>query len=485
MTMIIRDRVAAGRDLARALGRYRKHADIVVLALPRGGLPVAAEIARDLHAPLDIIVVRKLGTPGHEELAMGAIASGGARVLNESIVSELGIGNEVIERVAAREQIELDRRMKLYRGDRAWPSLDDKRVIVVDDGLATGATMRAAIAALREYSPAKIIVAVPVAPFEALVQLRGEADEVVCLETPEPFHAISAWYASFPQLSDDEVRRILDERWAEERAMHGLAPDRPCSAETRPVRSPTIARKSIEMLSGPSYKKDVTLRLGAVTLEGTLSVPAAATGLVVFVHGSGSSRFSVRNRYVAEYFNQIGLATLLFDLLTGKERAVDELTSELRFDIGLLTQRLRGALEWIEAQPDTAHLPVGLFGASTGAAAALNTAAVRPRGIAAVVSRGGRPDLALASLALVQAPTLLIVGGLDHRVIELNGLAAAELRCEHRLEIVPRATHLFEEPGKLEEAARLARKWFVRHLTDARPLEADRLEHNSKGSVQS
>ena len=468
MTMIIRDRVAAGRDLARALGKYRKHADVVVLALPRGGLPVAAEIAKDLHAPLDIIVVRKLGTPGHEELALGAIASGGARVLNESIVSELGIGNDVIERVAGREQIELDRRMKLYRGDRAWPSLDDKRVIVVDDGLATGATMRAAIAALREYSPAKIIIAVPVAPFETLVRLRAEADEVVCLETPEPFHAISAWYASFPQLTDDEVRRILAERWAEESAMHGLAPDRPHSAETRPAtgRSPTIARKSIEMLSGPSYKKEVMLRLGAVTLEGTLSVPAAANGLVVFVHGSGSSRFSVRNRYVAEYLNQTGLATLLFDLLTGKEHAVDELTRELRFDIALLTQRIRGALEWLEAQPDTAHLPVGLFGASTGAAAALNAAAMRPRGIAAVVSRGGRPDLALASLPLVQAPTLLIVGGLDHQVIELNRQAAAELRCEHRLEIVPGATHLFEEPGKLEETARLARKWFVRHLTD-------------------
>ncbi|MGZ5223986.1 MAG: phosphoribosyltransferase [Burkholderiales bacterium] len=167
-----------------------------MLALPRGGVPVAAEIAHELHAPLDIVVVRKLGTPGHEELAMGAIASRGARVLNDRVIADLGISNRTIERVAVQEQAELDRRMKAYRASREWPVLEDKHVILVDDGVATGATMRAAIAALRA-KPAEIIVAVPVAPAETLMHLRREADRVVCLATPEPFNAISLCMAAF------------------------------------------------------------------------------------------------------------------------------------------------------------------------------------------------------------------------------------------------------------------------------------------------
>ena len=181
MGILIQDRVAAGRDLARSLIRYRAKTDVIVLALPRGGVPVGAEIADALHAPLDIMVVRKLGTPGHEELAMGAIASGGIRVLNRDIVSSLGITDDMIERVAARESAELERRMNAYRGERAWPAIEGRRVILVDDGVATGATMRAAIAALRYQAPAKVIVAVPVAPLDTLAQLRREADEVVCL----------------------------------------------------------------------------------------------------------------------------------------------------------------------------------------------------------------------------------------------------------------------------------------------------------------
>ncbi|MGZ5125176.1 MAG: dienelactone hydrolase family protein [Burkholderiales bacterium] len=199
-------------------------------------------------------------------------------------------------------------------------------------------------------------------------------------------------------------------------------------------------------------------------LDGTLSEPAGATGLVVFVHGSGSSRFSVRNRYVADYLNHARLATLLFDLLTNREREIDEATTELRFDIPLLTRRLIGALEWLGSQADTSHLSIGLFGASTGAAAALNVAVALPKRAAAVVPRGGRADLAMDVLARVRAPTLLIVGSLDEVVIDLNKRAAARLACEHRLEIVRGASHLFEEAGKLEAAARLARDWFVRHL---------------------
>jgi len=209
---------------------------------------------------------------------------------------------------------------------------------------------------------------------------------------------------------------------------------------------------------------DVMVNLKDASLPGSLVVPAHAPGIVAFAHGSGSSRFSPRNRFVAEFLNQGGLATLLFDLLTAEEHRVDEWTRELRFDIDLLTKRLIGAVDWLEARDEVADLPVGLFGASTGAAAALRAAAERPDRVAAVVSRGGRPDLAMPTLPQVRAPTLLIVGGDDEPVIGMNQKAAARLACEHRVDIVPGATHLFEEPGKLEEVARLAREWFVRHL---------------------
>ena len=208
----------------------------------------------------------------------------------------------------------------------------------------------------------------------------------------------------------------------------------------------------------------VRIRAGRVALDGNLRIPEAARGVVVFAHGSGSGRFSPRNRFVADVLEQAGLATLLMDLLTRDEEAVDELTRHHRFDIGLLAERLVAASDWVRKQSDTQHLPIGYFGASTGAGAALVAAAERPHLVKAIVSRGGRPDLAGPALPLVQAPTLLIVGGRDEVVIELNRQAFNQLRCEKRLEVVPGATHLFEEPGTLQEVARLARDWFVRFL---------------------
>jgi dienelactone hydrolase len=213
----------------------------------------------------------------------------------------------------------------------------------------------------------------------------------------------------------------------------------------------------------------VRVAAGRVTLEGNLSLPEGARGIVLFAHGSGSSRHSSRNRYVARLLNEAKLATLLVDLLTAEEEAVDLRTAHLRFDIGLLAERLVGATDWLTRHPDTRHLRIGYFGASTGAAAALVAAAQRPDAVGAVVSRGGRPDLAGPALPLVRAPTLLIVGGNDVQVIELNRLAFEQLRCEKQLVIVPGATHLFEEPGALDEVARLARDWFERHLARAEP----------------
>ena len=206
-----RDRSDAGRQLAARLQQYRGRADVVVLALPRGGVPVGAEIARALGVPLDVFVVRKLGVPGHEELAMGAIASGDARVLNEEVLGRVGISPATLDAVTAREREEVVRRERLYRGDRPPPEVGGKSVIVVDDGLATGATMRAAVAALRAQDPARIVVAVPTGAADTCRELRSRADEVVCLIAPDPFLAVGFWYDDFGQLTDEHVRTLLDE----------------------------------------------------------------------------------------------------------------------------------------------------------------------------------------------------------------------------------------------------------------------------------
>lgn len=216
MKLPFQNRIEAGQYLAQALKFYSNRNDVVVLALPRGGVPVASEVAIGLHATLDLLLVRKLGAPWQEELAMGAIASGGIRILNESIVSSLSVSDQAIEDIAAKEQRELERREQVYRGARTRVKVTGKQVILVDDGIATGATMRAAIAALRQQNPAKIIVAVPVAPAETVSELNTEADEVICLAMPDPFTAIGKFYTDFSQVSDSEVKQLLSEAWANE-----------------------------------------------------------------------------------------------------------------------------------------------------------------------------------------------------------------------------------------------------------------------------
>jgi putative phosphoribosyl transferase len=207
--MRFRDRKQAGRMLAERLAAYRGRPDVLVLALPRGGVPVGFEVAQALNAPLDVFIVRKLGVPGHEELAMGAIASGGVIVLNEDVVRGLMIPEEVIQQVAAREQQELERRERAYRGTRPAPDVKDRTVILVDDGLATGSTMMAAAKALRQQQPAEIVVAVPVAAPSTCNRLRAVADEVICVLMPEMFYAVGQWYADFSQTTDEEVRELL------------------------------------------------------------------------------------------------------------------------------------------------------------------------------------------------------------------------------------------------------------------------------------
>ena len=423
------NRLEAGRQLAQKLEKYAGRDDVIVLGLPRGGVPVANEVAKHLGAPLDVFIVRKLGVPGFEELAAGAIASGGVRVLNEDVMRAIPHADQAIETVTARETAELQRREQIYREDRAPPELRDRIAILVDDGLATGATMRAAVKALRQREAAKIVVAVPVGPPDTCHEIEEQADETICLSTPEFFQAVGQYYDDFSQTTDEDVRELL-------------------------------ARGSYER----SIMSEVQIHAGRAVLPGNLNVPENADALVLFAHGSGSSRHSPRNQFVARTLNDVGLATLLFDLLTQEEEAIDTQTRELRFNIHLLAERLVHAIKWAKQQEETRDLRIGYFGSSTGGAAALVAAVELPQDIGAVVSRGGRPDLAGEALPKVKAPTLLIVGGNDDIVIELNEQARDRMRCEVKLEIVPGATHLFEEAGALEQVATLASDWFVAHL---------------------
>lgn len=417
------NRREAGQLLAERL-RSTSGRDAVVLGLPRGGVPVGFEVAAALGAPLDVLMVRKLGVPFQPELGFGAIGEGGVRVLDEGIVRAARLRPEDIAEEEARQRIELEQRAERLRRGHPQVSLTGKTAIIVDDGIATGGTARAACRVARARGAARVIMATPVCPPDTAEGLREDADEVVCLLTPEHLTSIGQWYRDFTQVGEDHVVELL-------------------------------ARAS-------GRAEEVWIEAAGVELPGSLVLPAGALEVVVFVHGSGSSRHSPRNRYVATTLNKAGLGTLLFDLLTSAEG--DDRAKV--FDIPLLADRLTQVTGWLRK-----YLPgvrIGYFGASTGAAAALWAAAEQQADIGAVVSRGGRPDLAGPRLGGVAAPTLLIVGGYDEQVLELNRAAQARLRTESRLEVVPGATHLFEEPGTLETAAALARDWFTHHLGPGR-----------------
>jgi putative phosphoribosyl transferase len=424
------DREEAGRKLADRLVSYQGAAP-VVLALPRGGLPVAAEVAAKLGAPLDVIVVRKLGVPYQPELGVGAVGEEGAVVLNAEVLRASGLGVRDVSAIETRERAEVERRALALRHGRPMTKLQGRTVIIVDDGIATGGTARAAIQVARAHGAAAVVLAVPVAPNDTVQQLRRDADAVIVLETPDLFLGVGQWYRDFRQVSESEARRLLETNNADG--------------------------------AGQTSVRQIDLPVDGVHLIGDLSVPFNARGLVVFAHGSGSSRQSPRNRTVARALEHHALGTLLFDLLTARE----ERDRANVFDVALLGQRLATVTAQVATEPDVHALPIGYFGASTGAAAALWAAARPSSPVQAIVSRGGRPDLAGSRLASVQAPTLLIVGGADPTVLALNERAATELRCPHQLTVIPGATHLFEEPGALDAVATEACQWFVHHLMPA------------------
>ena len=461
------DRTDAGRYLARSLERLRG-SDVVVLGLPRGGVPVAFEVAMALGAPLDVIVVRKLGVPYQPELAMGAIGEGGIRVSNDEVIRRGGITSQEIAAVEERERADLEQQAKHFRAGRPHVEVAGRTAIIVDDGIATGSTAAAACQVARQMGASRVILAVPVGAPESLAALRGVCDEIVCPHAPAFFMAVGSFYDDFRHVHDQQVSDLL--RRANEAARvpagsgGGTTVEPSASAPDIKIEGDFPATRSVPLTPvTPERDEDVDLRVagGTITLAGHLSQPANATGTVIFVHGSGSSRHSPRNRFVAEQLNNAGLGTLLFDLLTSEE----EVDRANVFDIQALAARLADVTEWLRDQPDGSHAALGYFGASTGAAAALWAAAEPGAHVDAVVSRGGRPDLADTRLAEVQSPTLLIVGSRDEVVLGLNRQAQEQLQCENRLAIVPGATHLFEEPGALRTVTRLARDWFVEHFT--------------------
>ncbi|MFX0541460.1 erythromycin esterase family protein [Roseovarius sp. S4756] len=429
-TREFKNRSDAGREIAGLLASLELD-NPLIYALPRGGVPVAVEVAKALGAPLDLLLVRKIGAPGNPEVALGALVEGADEqiVINEDVRRLSGADDAYIAKAVADQRAELERRKALYLGNRT--RLDPRRrtVVVVDDGLATGATMKAALIGLKRFGPNRIVVALPVAPKSALQEIYDQADDIICVHPVSEFRGVGAFYQDFHQLSDEETVSLLKAA--------------PAGTD---AKSPHLYRRQVA--------------IPPLGLTGDLTVPRDPKGIILFAHGSGSSRLSPRNTYVADQLNSHRFATLLIDLLTpdeGQDR-------RNVFDIPMLADRVLEASIWITSEPDLEDLPLGLFGSSTGAAAAFVAAAELRGRIAAVVSRGGRPDLAMDYLPQVQAPSLLIVGGEDHDVIRLNKQARAVLGCPKQLEIVPGAGHLFEEPGALDAVIGHASDWFKTHL---------------------
>ncbi len=435
------DRADAGRQLAARLLAAHLGDDVVVVALPRGGVPVAAEVATVLDAPLDVLVVRKLGVPHQPELAMGALGEGGVCVLDPRVVRAAGVTEDEVAAVRRREAAALSERSRRLRGGRPLVPLTGRTAVVVDDGIATGATARAACQVARAEGARRVVLAAPIAAARAVAELGGVADAVVTVAQPEPFLAVGQGYRDFSQVGEEEVVALL------ERGTNG--------GSTR------AGGDGVDPDCDPPVRDEaVRLSVAGGDVVGHLTVPERALGIVLFAHASGRSRHSARNRYLSAALNGAGLGTFLVDLLTPDEEVVRARV----FDVPLLAERLGAVTRWVVAQPDVGGLGVGYFGASTGAAAALAVAARPDSNAGAVVTRGGRVDLVGAELARVRAPTLLIVGGHDRLVLELNRRAVAALRCESRLAVVPGASHLFDEPGAIVEVADLAAGWFTRHL---------------------
>lgn len=452
-----RDRSHAGDALAQSLSRFATEPDVLVLGLARGGVLIGRQIADALGASFGVLVSRKIGVPGIEEVALGAIAEGNDRVVEDSVAWYIGVPSNVVARLAARERVELARRARVYRDGQALPDVRGRTVILVDDGLATGATMRAAARTIRDRQPRKLIAAVPVASRRGLDDLRGEIDEMIALVVPQVFETVSSSYERFGPLTDDDVLTVLGSRT---RRVSGMVHD--ISGRI------TDAERTIEI---PVYDGHVQADLATPHHFGFRESGRPSrepNALVILAHGGGSSRDSYRNRYIAGRLRLSGYATMRVDLLTRDEQRVDAESGSMRFDVTRLVARLTDVCDWATRAGVYGARRLILLGAGTGAAAALATAARRQGNTFAVVARGGRVDLAGPSLSRVRAPVLMVVGDADRETLQLNKDALRSLPRRAKLIRIPDAGHTFAEPGALGAVAERTVEW-LDGLTEKRP----------------
>lgn len=429
------NRQNAGQSLAQRLLPY-KDLNPLILAIPRGGVPIAFEVAKTLKASLDIILVKKIGSPKNPELAVGAVSEDCKPVFNEELVTLLKIDRKALNKLADQKINEIKELAKNLRGTNPPQSINDRTVIIVDEGIATGASLTAAIQLIKQNNPKKIIVAVPVGANDTIQQLKKLVDDIVCLEVPQNFMAVGIWYENLESVSNEEIIRLLGE-------------------------ANYLKNQNSE---------EVNIIEGNDSFSGELTTVDQMRGLIIFAHGSGSSRLSPRNRFVASEFNKAGFGTLLFDLFT-EEEASDR---QNVFNMDMQARRLLKATDWAAERFKNQNIPIAYYGASTGAGAALNAAAQTTQSLFAIVSRGGRPDLAEEHLGKIKSPTLLIAGENDTQIIPFNKTAQKKLKSS-RLVLIPKAGHLFEEPGTLDQVVEYALDWFLTYLpnrvTTAIPME--------------
>jgi len=464
-----RDRVAAGRMLAESLAAYQGQPDVIVLGLARGGVPVARVVADALAVPVGVVVARKVGVPGIEEVALGAVAEGGHRVIADTVAWYLGVPTRIVDRLAERERAELERSVARYRLALAPFDLRGRTVIIVDDGLATGATMRAAVRSVRERRPARVIAAVPVASGPAAREIQREVDELAVVVTPPRFHTVSASYENYSPVGDDDVLTLVGQPRRRVSLDVLDISDRLGSALTRSERSQPDSERTIGI---PAFDAKVVGELGVPRTARSSKRwerSAGTRGLVILSNAGNGTRNSYTERYLAGRLRLSGYATLRLDLLTREEQFQDDAHASAGFDVERTAARLACACEWAEHEGVAGAHRTILAAAGAGAAAALVTAARRPGHIAAVVARGGQIDLAAAELHRVAAPVLLIDGADDGDALRRQSEAADRLPRGAVSVRIPRVGSTFEEPGALGAVAEHMVGWLERLESRRRP----------------
>jgi len=453
-----RDRAAAGRALAQSLGAYRGRSDVIVLGLARGGVVVAREVADALRASIGVIVARKVGVPGIEEVALGAVAEGGHRVIADTVAWYLGVPSRIVDRLAERERAELERSVAAYRTSLPPFDVRGRTVIVVDDGLATGATMRAAIRSVREKRPARVVAAVPVASRPAAAEVQNEVDDLAVVVMPPRFHTVSASYENYSPVSDDDVLTLARQP---ARRVSRVVLDISGRLGAALTRTEKPLRDTERTIGIPAFDATVVGELGHPRIGRSpkrWERPEGVRGLVILAN-AGGSRNGYVERYLAGRLRLSGYATLRLDLLTREEQFADEAGTSRRFDVERTAARLAGACEWVEREGVAGAHRTILAAAGAAAAAALVTAVRRPGRIFAVAARSGRVDLAAAELRHVDAPVLLIAGAEDRDALRRDNDAGEQLRQGAVTIRIPHAGSTFEEPGALGAVAEHTVGW--------------------------